>query len=56
MSSQKPDLSQYNKIKDYKGKKYSGVKVGHGHKWQYEACEWNPNRPQEQEKLKKEKV
>ena len=40
MSSKKPDLTQYNKIKDYKGKKYSGVKVGHGHKWQYEAGEW----------------
>lgn len=40
MSSKKPDLSQYNKIKDYKGKKYSGVKVGHGHKWQYETGEW----------------
>jgi hypothetical protein len=40
MSSTKPDLSQYNKIKEYKGKKYSGVKVGHGHKWQYEAGEW----------------
>ncbi len=25
---------------EYKGKKYTGVKVGHGHKWQYEAGEW----------------
>lgn len=40
MSSKKPDLSQYNKIKEYKGKKYTGVKVGHSHKWQYEAGEW----------------
>lgn len=40
MSTNKPDMSQYNKIKEYKGKKYSGVKVGHGHKWQYEAGEW----------------
>ncbi len=41
MSSKKePDLSQFNKVKEYKGKKYTGVKVGHGHKWQYEAGEW----------------
>jgi hypothetical protein len=38
--SNKPDLTQYNKLKTYKGKKYTGVKVGHGHKWQYEAGEW----------------
>jgi hypothetical protein len=40
MSNKKPDLSQYNKIKEYKGKKYTGVKIGHGHTWQYEAGEW----------------
>ncbi len=40
MSQKKPDLSQYNKIKEYKGKKYTGVKIGHGHRWQYEAGEW----------------
>ncbi len=41
MSEEKtPDLSQYNKVKEYKGKKYTGVKVGHGHKWEYEAGEW----------------
>lgn len=49
MSNKKPDLSQYNKFKEYKGKKYTGVKVGHGHTWQYEAGEWketkiSPNR------------
>lgn len=40
LSKNKPDLSQYDKIKEYKGKKYTGVKVGHGHTWQYEAGEW----------------
>lgn len=35
-----PNLSQYDKIKEYKGKKYADVKVGHGHTWQYEAGEW----------------
>ncbi len=40
MSTKKPDLSQYNKFKEYQGKKYTGVKVGRGHKWQYEAGEW----------------
>jgi hypothetical protein len=40
MSNKKPDLSQYDKIKEYKGKKYTGVKIGHGHKWNYEAGDW----------------
>lgn len=40
MSPKEPDISQYNKFKEYKGKKYAGVEVGHGHKWQYEAGEW----------------
>ncbi len=40
MSQKKPDLSQYDKFKEYKGKKYSGVKVGRGHTWHYEAGEW----------------
>jgi hypothetical protein len=40
MSSKKPDLSQYNKYKEFHGQQYTGVKVGHGHKWQYEAGEW----------------
>jgi len=49
MTEKKPDLSQYNKFKTYKGQRYIGVKVGHGHKWQYEAGEWKetkvtPNR------------
>lgn len=40
MSKKKPDSSQYDKLKEFRGKKYSGVKVGRGHKWQYEAGEW----------------
>lgn len=40
MSDRKPDLSQFNKVKEFQGKKYTGVKVGHGHKWYYEAGEW----------------
>lgn len=40
MSDKKPDLSQFNKVKEFEGKKYTGVKVGHGHKWYYEAGEW----------------
>ena len=39
-TDKKPDLSQFNKFKEFEGKKYTGVKVGHGHKWQYEAGEW----------------
>ncbi len=40
MTSKKPDLSQYNKFKEFEGKKYTGVKVGRGHKWYYEPGEW----------------
>ncbi len=40
MSEKEPDLSQFNKVKEFKGKKYTGVKVGHGHRWDYEAGEW----------------
>ncbi len=40
MLDKKPDLSKYNKFKEYKGQKYTGVKVGHGHKWHYEAGDW----------------
>ncbi len=40
MEQKKPDLSRYDKIKEYKGKKYSGVKVGHGHKWYYQEGVW----------------
>ena len=48
MSPKEPDISQYNKFKEYKGKKYAGVEVGHGHKWQYEAGEWKKRKSPQQ--------
>jgi hypothetical protein len=37
----KKDISRtYNEFKEFKGKKYSGVKVGRGHKWYYDKGEW----------------
>lgn len=30
----------YNKAKEYKGKRYSGMKVGGRHKWYYDKGEW----------------
>ena len=30
----------YNEFKDFEGKKYTGMTIGRGHKWQYEAGEW----------------
>lgn len=30
----------YDALKEFEGKKYSGMKVGRGHKWQYAAGEW----------------
>lgn len=31
---------KYNKFKEYKGKRYSGMKVGGTHKWYYDEGEW----------------
>ena len=36
----KPDLAQYDRLKDFQGRKYMGVRVGRGHVWNYEAGEW----------------
>jgi hypothetical protein len=30
----------YDAFKEYKGKRYTGMKVGRGHKWDYAAGEW----------------
>lgn len=30
----------YNKFKEFKGKKYTGMKVGRTHKWYYDKGEW----------------
>lgn len=35
------DLSKtYNEFKEFEGQKYTGMKVGRGHKWNYDAGEW----------------
>jgi hypothetical protein len=31
---------QYNKLKEYQGKRYSGMKIGGTHKWYYDKGEW----------------
>ena len=30
----------YNKFKTFEGRRYTGVKVGRGHKWYYDRGEW----------------
>jgi hypothetical protein len=35
-----PPLASYDAFKEYKGKRYTGMKVGRGHKWKYDAGEW----------------
>lgn len=30
----------YNKFKEFEGQKYTGVKIGRGHKWYYDSGEW----------------
>lgn len=35
------DLSaSFNKFKEFNGKLYSGVQIGHGHHWNYDAGDW----------------
>src|SRR2546421_11535797 len=30
----------YDKFKEHEGKRYTGMKVGRGHKWRYDAGDW----------------
>jgi hypothetical protein len=30
----------YDKFKEFEGKRYTGMKVGRGHRWHYDAGEW----------------
>lgn len=34
------DDKKYDKLKEYKGKRYSGMKIGGTHKWYYDEGEW----------------
>src|ERR1044071_1017636 len=36
----KKNISEYNKFKEFEGKKYTGMKVGRTHKWFYDKGEW----------------
>ncbi len=30
----------YNEFKEFQGKKYAGMKIGHGHSWHYDQGDW----------------
>jgi hypothetical protein len=32
--------ASYNRFKEYKGKRYTGMKIGRSHKWYYDKGEW----------------
>jgi hypothetical protein len=36
----KPERSSYDRLKEFGGRRYTGMAVGRGHKWEYEAGEW----------------
>jgi hypothetical protein len=36
----KKNASAYDTFKEFEGKRYTGMKVGRGHKWQYEPGVW----------------
>ena len=38
--SEKDLSATYNKFKTFEGRRYTGVKVGRGHKWYYDRGEW----------------
>ena len=33
--------SSYDEVKEFEGKRYTGMKVGRRHKWNYDAGEWS---------------
>src|SRR5215207_10711428 len=33
--------STYDQIKEFEGKRYTGMRVGRSHKWRYDAGEWS---------------
>src|SRR5688500_17146443 len=35
-----PTSTSYDSLKEFKGQKYTGMKVGRSHKWKYEAGDW----------------
>jgi hypothetical protein len=36
-----PPRTGYDQVKEFQGKRYTGMKVGRRHKWRYEPGEWN---------------
>jgi hypothetical protein len=32
--------ASYDKFKEFEGRQYTGMKIGRGHKWKYDAGEW----------------
>jgi hypothetical protein len=36
----KDSSSSYNEFKEFKGRKYTGMKIGRSHKWYYDRGEW----------------
>ena len=34
----------YDEFKDFEGQKYTGMKIGRGHTWKYDAGEWRRRR------------
>jgi hypothetical protein len=37
---EKDIAASYNALREFKGRKYTGMKVGRSHKWKYQAGEW----------------
>lgn len=38
--AEKETARSYNSFKEYKGKQYTGMKIGRSHKWYYDKGEW----------------
>jgi hypothetical protein len=35
-----PEKTRYDEFKDFKGKKYTGMKIGRSHSWHYYKGDW----------------
>ncbi|MEX2335899.1 MAG: hypothetical protein WD555_01355 [Fulvivirga sp.] len=40
MATKEKQSQRYNRLKEFEGSKYSGMKVGARHKWYYDQGEW----------------
>ena len=38
---ERDNAETYNRFKEFEGRRYTGMKIGRGHKWYYDEGVWN---------------